>query len=228
MAFETFLTVDKQKPKKSRRITYAVSVGVHAVLLVVGVVRSYASVEELSPKGPVVTFAMPPPPPPPAAGPKGGRTRRTLHSKIAMHVPNVVHPPTEEMTTDHGDKEGPDVPPGDEVGCKDCEGPPVKEETTILPPKVGVGFLAIDPQAEEHRPHLPAGMRGAGMRVWALMKVCVDQDGKVVDVQVMKGFDASVDASFIAAMRTWRYTPYKVNGRPVPFCTPVRYEVQTN
>jgi hypothetical protein len=57
--------------------------------------------------------------------------------------------------------------------------------------------------------------------------VCTDRDGNVIEVKVLKGFDASVDAAFVAALRTWRYTPFKVDGRPVPFCTNVRYEVQT-
>jgi hypothetical protein len=29
----------------------------------------------------------------------------------------------------------------------------------------------------------------------------------------------------VAAVRTWRYRPYLVDGRPVPFCSNVRYEL---
>ena len=79
MAFETFLTADKQKPKKSRRILFAVSLAVHAALLAVGVASSFASVEELAPKnGNIVTFIeLPVPPPPPAGKSACGWPRRS-------------------------------------------------------------------------------------------------------------------------------------------------------
>jgi hypothetical protein len=30
----------------------------------------------------------------------------------------------------------------------------------------------------------------------------------------------------MAKMKLWEYRPYSVNGRPVPFCSPVRVQVQ--
>jgi hypothetical protein len=46
-------------------------------------------------------------------------------------------------------------------------------------------------------------------------------------VKVLKASDPTVEASVISAVRTWRYTAYQVNGRPVPFCTTVHYQVHS-
>jgi len=94
-----------------------------------------------------------------------------------------------------------------------------------LPPNVGKGFLAIDPQLPQYRPRMPPGY--SGRTVSALLRVCTDREGNVVEVKVLKGYDPSVDAAFVSALRTWRYSPFKVEGRPVPFCTNVAYSVQT-
>jgi hypothetical protein len=229
MAFETFLTVDKQRPKKGRRIMFAVSLGVHAALLAVGVATSFASVDEISPKGgPVVTiFNLPAPPPPPAG-------RKPKNEVKAKTVTKVVRPPANSIVapTDHKQERATEEPGGidpnaDSIGDPNVIGPGDREDTVIhtLPPSVAKGFLAIDPQATQYRPRMPPGYRGVS--VWALMRVCTDRDGNVVEVKVLKGFDPAVDAAFVSALRTWRYTPFKVDGRPVPFCTNVRYEVQT-
>ena len=233
MAFETFLTVDKQKPKKSRRIMYAVSVGMHGVLLAVGVAVSYAGVEDISPKnGTLVTFHQLPAAPPPAAGGakktppkvKPRPTERLQPRLTALVAPR--DPPKEETS----EVVGPGVPEGKvggQVGGVGIGDPPTETETHNVPPNVAKGYLAIDPQADQYRAHLPPSLARSGMSVWALLRVCVDRDGNVVGVTVLKSADPSAEASFISAIRTWRYTPFKVDNRPVPFCTNVRYEVRT-
>jgi outer membrane biosynthesis protein TonB len=233
MAFETFLTVDQQKPKKGRRATFVVSLAVHGVLLAVGVAASYGSVEELSPKnGVAVTWLNLPTPPPPAAASKkrtSPQTKPRPTEHVQPRVSSLVAPPKETVKDDTdgdddkgdpngkigGDRNG---IPGGEIGGHETP-------THYLPPNVAKGQLAIDPQAEQHRARLPPALMHAGMSVWALMRVCVDRDGNVVEVKIIKGVDATVDASFVSAVRTWRYTPFRVDGRPVPFCTNVRYEM---
>jgi outer membrane biosynthesis protein TonB len=229
MAFETFLTVDKQKPKKSRRLTFVISLAAHAVLLGVGVASSFAGVEELSPKnGNLVTIlTLPVPPPPPGRPPKPDRPRTATANKVVRPKTNAIVAPT-EPTKDQKDTEEPGGtdPNGDEHGDPDTvgQGKPV-ETIPTLPPNVGKGFLAIDPQLPQYRPRMPPGY--AGRTVSALLRVCTDRNGNVVEVKVLKGYDPSVDAAFVSALRSWRYSPFKVDGRPVPFCTNVAYSVQT-
>jgi hypothetical protein len=47
----------------------------------------------------------------------------------------------------------------------------------------------------------------------------------VEKVTVIKGADPAVDPAIVEAVRGWRYYPYALDGRPVPFCTNVRYEI---
>jgi hypothetical protein len=230
MAFETFLTVDKQKPRKRRRVMFAVSLAAHAALLAVGVATSFASVEALSPKeGTAVTFLSLPTPPPPPAGKKAPtRTRPKTVAKVVRPPNTIVAPPDPAKDEKAEDDDDGDDPNGDEKGVKGSHGVgtgTAVETIPMLPPNVGKGFLAIDPQLPQYRPRMPPGY--AGRTVSALMRVCTDRDGNVVDVKVLKGFDPSVDAAFVSALQTWRYSPFKLNGRPVPFCTNVAYSVQT-
>ena len=228
MAFETFLTHEQKRPRKGRRITYAVSLAVHGLAVIVGVAGSLTHVDELQAATPTVTFWHETPPPPP---PAGQRPPKVKHHVAKTSKPTLVAPPDkiaheEKPEPDSGNDadEGNDQgPPGVPGGT----GPASEETLKFLPPSVAKGQLAIDPQASEHRPRLPPAMMRAGVALWALLKVCIDRDGTVQDVKVMRSNDASVEASFIAAIRTWRYTPYRVNGRPVPFCTSVRYELQS-
>jgi outer membrane biosynthesis protein TonB len=229
MAFETFLTVDKQKPRKSRRLTFVISLAAHVVLLGVGVASSFAGVDELAPKsGTLVTFTTLPVPPPPPAGKKQNKTKPKTVTKVVRPITNKIVAPTEQ-TKEEKDTEGPDGvdPNGDPDGDPNTIGPGGGHTETIpmLPPSVGKGFLAIDPQLPQHRPHMPPGY--AGRTVSALMRVCTDRDGNVIEVKVLRGFDPTVDAAFVSALRTWRYSPFKIDGRPVPFCTNVAYSVQS-
>ena len=74
---------------------------------------------------------------------------------------------------------------------------------------------------------LPPALNRAGMRLWVLAKLCVRSDGQVERVSLLRGADPTLDPLVIATLQTWRYRPYSVNGRPVPFCTNVRYEIAT-
>lgn len=231
MAFETFLTVDKQKPKKRRRLMFAVSLSAHAALLAVGVASSFASVEQLGPKnGTIVTFFnLPTPPPPPAGRKPKPKTERTKPITRPRPTNSIVsppdHAPPETKDDDAGGNDPDGNPNGDpESGGGGGDGPRIQERP-MVPPAIGKGYLAIDPQLPQYRPHLPPGF--AGRSVSVLMRVCTDRDGNVIEVKVLRGFDPTIDAAFVAALRTWRYTPYKVDGRPVPFCTPVNYTLQT-
>ncbi len=55
-------------------------------------------------------------------------------------------------------------------------------------------------------------------------KLCLSAQGEVVDVAILKptGFWA-YDAKIVREMRTWRYRPYEVNGKPAPVCTAVTF-----
>jgi hypothetical protein len=64
--------------------------------------------------------------------------------------------------------------------------------------------------------------------VWGLFKICVTEDGAVKDVKCIKSADPLVDADWAALIKNqWKYKPYSINGRPVPFCYTLRLAVQS-
>jgi outer membrane biosynthesis protein TonB len=235
--FETFLTHEQRRPKAGRRITYAVSILMHGVGLCLAVAYSFMHVDELSLPKAVVTFAgaiVPPPPPPPPKGSVKPRPRPHPTRVVAPSSKEVVQPREEPPRQEAESDEPPGDPEGHPNGVKDgipggpgIGGPPPVTQTAFLPPKVATGQLAIDPQDPRYAAHLPTALARAGMSLWALVKVCVRAGGDVEDVTLLRRADPAVDPLIVAAISRWRYRPYTVDGRPVPFCTNVRYEITT-
>ena len=95
MAFEAFLERDDVRPRRRRRVTYTVSLIVHAALLALGIAYSFWRVDEISPPTVRVTFmssAPPPsPPPPPAAGGSAAPHKKTP-PKVKPTLATLVQP----------------------------------------------------------------------------------------------------------------------------------------
>lgn len=106
--------------------------------------------------------------------------------------------------------------------------PPSAPAEKFLPPSVGRGQILSDVQQGPHRPRLPPQLERAGVRVWGLFKVCVDTEGRVSRVQVLKSADPIVDGPWQETIRRWRHRPYLINGTAVAFCYPLRLEVGPN
>ena len=237
MTFETFMREDQTGPTRPRRITFALSLVLHAAVLLVGVAASFWRVDELSAPELVVTlptFARPAPPPL-LAGRAAPRRSKPRPTQIVQPLPQpqAVVQPTEapetpttgsetesETGSDKGEPDG--VADGEPGGT--ANGAPTGT-STFLPPSVARGQLAIDPQSDAYRVKLPPILASAGMAVWALVKICVNADGKVTSVSMVKHADPAVDPEIVRMLSTWRYRPYTVNGRPVPFCSVVRYQI---
>ncbi len=165
MAFESFLTQEKQKPKKWRRMTFTLSLALHAALLVVGAVYSFWHVEELSPPSITVTFlaATPPPPPPPPPPKKKKTVVIKRPTEIVQPRPDQIvqpkeTPPPEEEEEDEGVEGGVEggVPGGVVGSTGTAEGP------KMVPPNIGAGQLAINVQQDPYKPRMPPALNRAG------------------------------------------------------------------
>jgi periplasmic protein TonB len=233
MAFEAFLLQDKRRPKKGRRLTYTLSLALHGALLFVGVIYSFWHVDELSPPNVAVTFmsaTAPPPPPPPPPKKKSVTKTKVVPREIVQPKPNqIIQPkeqPKEEEEPDDGVEGGVEGGvAGGVIGGMGTAPPPAAPK--FLPPNVAKMSLLINPQDDAYRAKVPPALARAGMVLWAMLKVCVKTDGHVDEVKILKGADPTLDPNIIAAIRTWRFKPYSVDGRPVPFCTNYRYEIST-
>jgi protein TonB len=234
MTFETFLAAGRPDPKTRRAMRWALglALGVHVLLLAAAMVHAGWRVEEVTAPAVPIKFAgfVTPPPPPPPAGP-AERVRRTPRRTVPTR--QLVQPVDQPDRTDTPD------PPSTEPGVAGGQpggaiggviggtdpGPPAPP--TFVAPNVATGQLAIDPHADPYRVKLPPALSRAGMRIWLLAKICVRADGQVDRVSLLRGADPTLDPLVVATLQTWRYRPYAVNGRPVPFCTNVRYEIAT-
>ena len=237
MNFESFLASGRPDPKtrRARRRALVLALGVHVVMLAGAVVHAGWKVDEVSPPSQAIVLTTFPAPPPPAGSTEPQRPRRRI-VKRPKAIAELVQPP------DPTDKPAPDEPDAPDTGPIDdgpgqgngklprcegasCDGSP--PPTTFVAPNVASGQLAIDPHAEPYRVKLPPALNRAGMRLWLLAKICVRSDGQVERVSLIRGADSTLDPLVLATLKTWRYRPYSVNGRPVPFCTNVRYEIAT-
>ncbi len=235
MTFDAFLTLDRPRSNRWRRLTYVLSLALHGALLVVGVAASFWRVEEVSANVqiPVYMGAFTPPPPPP---PPAGKTRPTPRPRTRTavlvqprptQVPTPVEPTHEEIEgppgdpTDTGNDPNSIGPPGDPCSVGPCDGP----STRFLAPHVAQAQLAIDPHADPYRVHLPPALASARISVWALVKICVKASGEVESASILESSEASLDATIVSVMRGWRYRPFTLDGRPVPFCSNVRYQI---
>ena len=88
----------------------------------------------------------------------------------------------------------------------------------ILPPAEGNGQLAIDPNEARYQPVIPPPLRKPGARFAPLVKLCVQKDGSVGNVTIVRPSDPAVDPAIVEKMRLFRFRPYLDHGRPIPFC----------
>jgi protein TonB len=235
MAFESFLTQDKAKPKKWRRVTYTLSLAMHGALLIAGTIYSFWHVEEISPPSVTVTFlaaAPPPPPPPPPPKKKKTEVKPKVPTEIVQPKPNQIYQPKEKPPEPEEEDDG--VEGGVEGGVVGgVVGGTVGADLgntgpVMVAPNVGTGQRKCDMQNDpQYKPGLPPALNRAGMVVWGLFKVCVTAQGAVDKVSMIKPADPLVNDTWMAKLKSCPYKPYSVNGRAVPFCHPVRLEVRS-
>ena len=102
----------------------------------------------------------------------------------------------------------------------------VEPNAVMLAPDVGTSLRITDATKPPHAIRLPPELNKPGMVVWGLYKICVNTQGEVDWVNVLKSaHDEATDRSWSDTVKTWKYRPYAVNGKPVPFCHPIRLQV---
>jgi protein TonB len=226
-----------------------VSVVLHALALVVGVVHSVWQVDEMPMPSLQVMLAdvpPPPPPPPPPAGKKAHESKpktRPVEPKsqelvVPKETPKEQPKPEPEQAADgaansqpggvqggvEGGVQGGVV--GGVVGSPAPPPPPPKPSgPKLVSAKLGRSQLLIDPNDERYRVKLPPPLARSGETYVAMLKVCVSAQGTVTAVQLMKSATPAIDGQFPSVIGRLRYRPLIADGAPTPFCYPLRYEV---
>jgi periplasmic protein TonB len=235
MAFEAVLahTRGHRRSQRWRRVTLTLSVGVHVAALAVGAAYSLWQVDELPLPAVTVTLsagAPPPPPPPPAARRASTKPKvRPVETK-----PDTLVQPREPKEAPKPQPEPENTPEGGVAGgvkggvqggvVGGVVGAP-EQGPRMLAPQVAKGLLLIDPNDERYRVRLPPALERAGVTLSALLRICVSAQGAVTEVRILKGAGPAIDPQIPTVLGRWRYRPLLLDGRPTPFCTPLRYEI---
>jgi TonB family protein len=93
------------------------------------------------------------------------------------------------------------------------------------------GGVRVDPEEQQSRlvkevkPVYPGVARQAGIEGIVSMRVIINEEGAVKNVEVLSGEQALRQAA-INAVWQWRYQPYMLNGNPVPVVTVINLKFQ--
>ncbi|MGC4094068.1 MAG: TonB family protein [Polyangiaceae bacterium] len=101
------------------------------------------------------------------------------------------------------------------------------EKPRLLASKLGHAQLAINPAAEPYRAHLPRALDRSGNSFAATVNLCVNTEGNVTNVHVLKSADPAIDREVVRALSRWRYRPLSEGAHAVPFCYTLRYEIES-
>lgn len=217
--------------------------------------RTRVELEVVTPKPP----PPPPPPPPPEPEPPKPppeAPRKVVRPKEApkpeASPPPSPEPPPEtpppvfavDMESTVSGGEGPLVRAvqggGNLFANPAVPGPTGPKQTVRTPPASGAGdtpgarggvitqpsFATSD---DALRPPYPDEAKRQEVEGTVTLRVCLDAEGKVTKVTVLKGVGFGLDeAAADHARRRWRFEPAKRDGVPIPYCItpPVRFELE--
>jgi hypothetical protein len=162
-----------------------------------------------------------------------GRVTLEISGAEVLRGSALVHPLQMLLWLDRGDSpEHLHTLRASDVITFDSRRSPEEEQllnAKMLPPQIGRGQLLTDVfHIDRYKPKLPPKLNVPGADYWGIYKVCVDTDGGVFKVDVLRRASPTLDPSWTALIRTWRHQPYSINGVPVPYCYPLRVEVRAS
>jgi protein TonB len=236
--FEAFFNHRREeaRPHVWLRLTVVGSLGLHGGLLVGAGAYAVWRVDEVPPPALAVTFAggrALAPPPRPVERPEPARAKakppKTDLPRIAALVqPQAPRLPEEARLLEPAPAQPlpPDSGPAPGTAAVAAPARVLEAQPVTVPVAVGAGQRITDVGDPRFRPSLPGPLNRAGVMLWGLFEICVGTDGSVTAVKVLKTAAPEVDDEWARVIRTWRYRPYALEGRAVPFCHTMRLEVQ--
>jgi outer membrane biosynthesis protein TonB len=107
--------------------------------------------------------------------------------------------------------------------------PPAPAPAAKAEPVVVKGERLGDPNDPRFRPIVPKKYAIPGKQYAGTFRICVSAQGTVSEVTTTTSTgEAEIDATWAKTIETWPYRPYSVNGRPLPYCHPLRLEVKVD
>ena len=210
-----------------------VSLAVHGVLIAGAVYLSAHGGDNKQKVDRVVTFFNPPapPPPPPPPPPAGGASHphKTEPKKVIKKPDTVVQTDKKIETPPEPDKKQPEPEPGGQAGgvvggvqggvvggvvggtVGGVLGNELKPSNSVLPFGPGMNRPTLLSHSDPVYTREAAAMSIEGL---ALAKCVVTTTGALRNCHLIKGLQF-MDASILAALATWKYTPITFQGQVV-------------
>jgi protein TonB len=227
--FEDLIESDVVSHKTSQGKTLPISLGLHALALILIIIVPILSPADLpEPSAVVKAFfvepaaAPPPPPPPPPPAPKAATAPKVAPKPIIedakftapVEVPEEIKP---EEGIDLGIEGG--VPGGVEGGVPGGVVGGVVGGLPDAPPPVQavrVGGQIKEPKKLKNvNPAYPDIAKQARVQGVVILECTISPQGKVTDVKVLRSIPL-LDQAAMEAVKQWVYTPTLLNGVPVP------------
>jgi protein TonB len=227
--FEDLIESDVVSHKTSQGKTLPISLGLHALALILIIIVPILSPADLpEPSAVVKAFfvepaaAPPPPPPPPPPAPKAATVPKVAPKPIIedakftapVEVPEEIRP---EEGIDLGIEGG--VPGGVEGGVPGGVVGGVVGGLPDAPPPVQavrVGGQIKEPKKLKNvNPTYPDIAKQARVQGVVILECTISPQGKVTDVKVLRSIPL-LDQAAMEAVKQWVYTPTLLNGVPVP------------
>lgn len=154
-----------------------------------------------------------PPAPDPAAAPPTAAERQAAQQRQAM-LDHLVQP------TAVPDTPAPGAATDPATGSSSAAGSAAASASTAagadLPADAG-GSVSRPVIIDSTRtlPDYPAAAQRAGLEGMVVVRAVIDEQGRVGDVQVLRGLGLGLDEAAVAAVRRWRFHPATRAGKPV-------------
>lgn len=172
----------------------------------------------------------PPPPPPPSVGKpaKAAKPAERPSELIApLSAPASIEP--EALVAEAGIADG-GVPGGVEGGIpggvvsgivgglpgEPLPPPPPPPPVAAKPVRIG-GDVHAPALVKRVEPQYPSFAAAAQLEGLVILEAVVDDEGRVTDVTVLRAAHPLLDREAVAAVKQWRYSPLKLNGKAHPF-----------
>jgi protein TonB len=251
--FDNFVVAKTQKRRRWKSLLISISVFVHAVALVVLLIRGFWVIEKLPLPKREVTLAVsappPPPPPPPAPSKKVEVKPDTVKRVKPMDTTQPVDKPVDQPDVEVEIVEDVGVEGGVEGGVAGgmiggvvggvLEGVPggVIDEPPPPPPPPPPDKPRVVPQVAVEAKRVAGEkniqpddttkiqmQRDGKTQIVANYKMCLTKGGEIASINMVKSSGyPDYDRKINSKMQEWRYEPFLVNGEPSPVCTSITF-----
>ena len=225
--FDTTLIASNPRREVKRTLaTLPAALAVHIVALGAVTVGQLWAVSPVLEPAVFVTIVDGPPPSPPPAKPKplrsdGAKVKPTPPPELVQ--PRVIPPqsatggPPDQTGPENGvdgsdDGKGNNPVVGGVTSKHDPQPTPAVADDTPVRPGAGI-VLPVNVYRRD--PVYPELARKAHLQGVVIVEATIDRQGNVIEATVLRDPGLGCGAAVVEALRSWRYRPATLNGRPV-------------